>query len=363
MKKWIHISTMLFLLVIVSVSCNQHETNLKSIDIDFNSIKNVDINKGKLVKLETTDLSLIYDISSLELLNDKMIIFTRGKSLVFDNNGKFLFNIGVRGNGPNEYVKCTSFYVKNNNYYVVDGVARKILCYNENGNFLSLKKLIPSSTGLIPACLYPLDNGKLVSKNTFQGKSTSTPAASILDEEYNHICAIKGRNIKSGFNLLGDNFSQFKDEILYWEPICDTIFSITNYKEIAPKYLVNFNKYAIPINDRKDKDVYDLMEYTNKPENKMKIATFLRYIKEDEHFVRFMFVFKQKIHYTKYDKLKKVSFTYCFEDVEKKFQTLPFVCYKNGYVYLSVSPVNDLESNPSLIVFDEKKLNKISTNK
>jgi len=89
----------------------------------------------------------------------------------------------------------------------------------------------------------------------------------------------------------------------------------------------------------------------------------LRYIKEDDHFVRFMFVFKQKIHYTKYDKSKNVSYTYCFEDAEKKFQSVPFVCYKNGYVYLSVSPINDLESNPSLVVFDEKYLDEISTNK
>ena len=48
----------------------------------------------------------------------------------------------------------------------------------------------------------------------------------------------------------------------------DTIYTVVNDNILQPKYLVNFGEYSIPTVERLNKDVYGLIDYVNKPENK-----------------------------------------------------------------------------------------------
>ena len=185
----------------------------------------------------------------------------------------------------------------------------------------------------------------------FQGDHVNTPIASILDDEYNSVTIINGRNVTSGMTT-GENFSQYQDEILYWEILCDTIFSVSDYNKISPKYFVDFGKYSIPQSERINKDVYDLIEYTNKEENIKKTASFIWYVNEDDKYLRFMFVFNRQIYYVFYNKANKTAQTYCFEN-SSKFKASPFVYYNNGRVYLSVSSEDEIENNPYIVVFEE----------
>jgi hypothetical protein len=59
----------------------------------------------ELIPLETTDGSLIREVSKLMVYGDKYFVldYPQSRVFVFDRDGKFLFGINGKGQGPNEY--------------------------------------------------------------------------------------------------------------------------------------------------------------------------------------------------------------------------------------------------------------------
>jgi hypothetical protein len=320
------------------------------ISVNVDSAKSVAISNGKIIELETTDSSLLYDITRIEFLKEKMVILSREKVSVFAKSGKFLFNIGAKGEGPQEYVSLANMFVKNDLIYLIDQMAKKVLCYDENGIFVSSTKINGSNPYPV-SDLFPLDDGSYIGKNMFQGDHNLVPVGCILDEQYTFVKAIEGRKIFSGITK-NDNFFQYKDRILYWEILNDTIFYIVDYRLIIPKYFVDFGSHSMP-ESKRDKNVYDLIDYSNQPENINKIAGFIGHIAEDDNYLMFRFVFKKQTYYVLYNKQCKIARVFRFEDDNHEYYTTPYVCYNNSHFYLSVMSETDFEKNPYLIVFEE----------
>ncbi len=347
----------LIVLIVFSVSCKSQKKELTVIPIDLDSVQSVDVNNGKIVELETSDSSLLYEIASIDVIKSKLVIQTRDKSVVFDSNGRFLYNVGAKGDAPFEYKKFTGIFVRNDSIYLFDGLSKKVLCYDNTGRYLFSRSVDSNSDKLFPTQIFPISNSAFIVKNTFRGNFEKVPVLSVLDDNYKYVANIDGRFLNTGFTV-ADNFSLFgKNEVLYWETLNDTIFSVVNGESIVPKYFVDFKEHAIPFSVRKGKDVYDLIDYTNKPQNISRIATFIRNVYEDDKLVRFMFVYNHKIYYTKYDKVKKTTRVFCFEDMKHRLKPQPFVKYMNGKVYLSVTSEGNFEKNPSLVVFSDKYYN------
>jgi hypothetical protein len=178
------------------------------ISVDTDNTQPVDINKGRKIELETTDSSLLYDISRIEFLKEKIVILSREKVSVFDENGTFLFNVSAKGEGPQEYVNLANMFIKNDLIHLIDQMSKKILRYDENGNFVSSTKMNENNQYPV-SDLFPLENGKYVGKNMFQGDQNLVPAGCILDEQYNFVGTLEGRKILSGITK-HDNFYQYK---------------------------------------------------------------------------------------------------------------------------------------------------------
>ncbi|MDR1372730.1 MAG: 6-bladed beta-propeller [Dysgonamonadaceae bacterium] len=342
-------------LILCFFSCTKPASPVvEIISVDTDNTQLVDISKGQKIELETTDSSLLYDISRIEFLKEKIIVLSREKVSVFDENGKFLFNISSKGEGPQEYINLANVFIKNEQIHLIDQMSKKILCYDENGNFVSSTKINENNQYPI-SDLFPLENGKYIGKNMFQGDQNLVPVGCILDEEYNFVGTIEGRKILSGITK-HDNFYQYKDRILYWEILNDTIFSIEDYQSVIPKYFVDFGNHSIPKNNG---DIYDLINYSSQPENINKIAGFIGNIIENDTYLMFRFMFKKQVHYVFYDKQRKNARIFRFEDSNREYYTTPCVCYHNGYIYLTIMSETDLEKNPYLIVFEENIFTKI----
>ncbi|MDR1951832.1 MAG: 6-bladed beta-propeller, partial [Bacteroidales bacterium] len=109
----------------------------------------VDMNKAKLVliwdemdlvnyvPLETTDESLIREISKIYATPSHIIIFEEKYSniFLFDQTGVFLRKIGRRGNGPGEYVNLTDIFFEEASglIYAHDFGQNIMLVYNLEG--------------------------------------------------------------------------------------------------------------------------------------------------------------------------------------------------------------------------------------
>jgi hypothetical protein len=102
-------------------------------------------------------------------------------------------------------------------------------------------------------------------------------------------------------------------------------------------------KCAIPLHERINKDVYDLIDYTNHPENINKTATYIRFVSEDDDQRRFMFAFQRKTPFVFYNKHSSTANVYFFEDRQQRFVPCLFAYYHDKQVYLSVMSETDVE--------------------
>lgn len=149
-RKTICLIKSLFILLFFSTACK----NSKKIDLE--NIFVLDIKKGnESIKLSTIADSLkIIKISNEKSIGsiNKMLCFQDGyligdyktKSIYFiDKKGSLIFSIDKKGKGPGEFSSLTCFSVDsiNKHIYLYDSRQTKLLCYDQNGKFLTEKKL------------------------------------------------------------------------------------------------------------------------------------------------------------------------------------------------------------------------------
>jgi hypothetical protein len=95
----------------------------------------------RYIPLETTDDCLIGDISKTLIRDGRIYVadFHNTFALfVFDMNGKFLFKISNRGQGPHEYISFNDFDIHNNgDIYMFDFFGKKFLVFNSSGEYQS----------------------------------------------------------------------------------------------------------------------------------------------------------------------------------------------------------------------------------
>jgi hypothetical protein len=346
--------TNIYFLVIITcffISCNKSkESAFTTVSVDVDSSKPIDVEDGNLINLETCDSSLLYEVNNILFLKEKYFIFSRNKIVVFNNNGKYLFNLSRKGQGPAEYSHISSVFVRDNEIYIFDSMQKKLLCFDDTGQFI--KSINLPATQYPIGDIQPLPDNNYIAKNMFQGEAGITPLCTVLAEDFSEKNIVKGLFVNTGFSV-NDDFAISPDNILYIEPLSDTICSINNLQTVEPKYVIDFGKYAIPQSERKDKDVYDLIQYTNRPDMADKIACLAGMAYEDEQWLRFRFLFNC-ICYVYYDKQNKISNVFKFTDKTGKYKPSAYVKYYNGKIYLVVQPEFDFEQNPSIVIFDEK---------
>jgi len=136
-----------FVFPIIFVSCGGKKGNSYSLEdtppiiIDVDSIKKepLKISKLKYIPLETTSECIIGYADKVLIKNDKLYVadITQADALfVFDLNGKFLFKIAKKGNGPGEYVTFMDFDVlPNGDIYMWDISTKKIIVYDQSGEY------------------------------------------------------------------------------------------------------------------------------------------------------------------------------------------------------------------------------------
>ncbi len=230
-------------------------------------------------------------------------------------------------------------------------MAKRILRYDWDGNYLNALSLQDTYTDIVPNNIFALPNNKYISKNTFGGDHQQTPSYSILDQDFNITLNIADRYIENGITF-SNNFFADEKAVLFWEIFNDTVFSVINDTTFAPKYFINFNTKAIPSNI-KSQDTYDIIDFTNNPENRSKYATLVRCVYEDAHYLRFVFAHNAEVYYVKSNKANHVTKTYKLSYPDKMVD--PLIFFEDNTLIVPVNRFEDA-ANPSLIVLDESVL-------
>ena len=252
MKKIIFFSVSLF---VVLTSCKNEKQEQTS---DIEQLRCLNCPKGTLdndkseyksisfIKLETNKDCLITELKQMEM-NDSLIFFLDYNQhlFIFNREGKFISQIGSKGNGPSEYVTLSTFFVDNKNGHVViiDDVKSTFLTFDFKGKFLSsIRMPLENIRRAWQALMSDKNNLLLFNMMNMEDNmaySVVSPNKGELKGKYFSYDPIKLNNYLYPFS----NHPMVKagDEIHFILPISDTIYSYSN-STFSTKYKIEVNQ-------------------------------------------------------------------------------------------------------------------------
>lgn len=276
MKKLIVLSAIAFALC----SCNNHDM-LQTIFINIEHAKKIPIETQKLIPLETSDNSMIYDISSLEILDDRFIIHSRDLLRSYNrNSGKYTGDIACRGKNKHDFSYIGNLWLEGDTINIFDTNKGAIMSFSSSGAFLGSKHPFGKrfKIGEKPRQYHELPGIGIFSVNiSSDGTTPSNPRFSCIKIAQKDRKAVKGREIQDPMWLPDGVFvDTANSRLLSWEPLRDTIFEVT--PEIArPIYRIDFGDNAIPDNIQRIPDLIDRIESFNNKDG-LPYASLIRYI-------------------------------------------------------------------------------------
>lgn len=115
--------------------CITLKVNLKGDTVKFGDL----FSKMEIIPLETLDSCLIMNIEKIELHNNQLFIFDnlRPALYVFDKKGKYIKQIGKKGEGPDEFQVITDVFIdKTRNVILFLSHFGSVLIYDIEGNYI-----------------------------------------------------------------------------------------------------------------------------------------------------------------------------------------------------------------------------------
>ena len=208
--------------------------------------------KITFVQMETTDASLLNKVRANNIIsvNGNIVIpcFNMG-AFAFDEKGKFIAPISRKGQGPAEFLRFVGVSGNSdlNLIYVKDG--RKMMAFRPDGTFVDEYK----TPGALhwESSIAMQDSIMLSAVINYTGQR---PYRLILTNaqgdtlkafpQYDRFEIPKGMNyiyINNKENFL----YQYKDESVYHDYYCDTLYTVTR-DSLLPRYLLDMGKYKLP---------------------------------------------------------------------------------------------------------------------
>ena len=203
-----------------------------------------------IIPIETSNDILIKEISRIYFYHDLLFVVhtNSNRCSVFDLKGKYLYDIGRKGNGPGEFTSISSLFFLEDNVGIFDFLQRKIFYYSINGKFESEVRMFSYFKFI-----------KKINENTLAGIMATSVS------EYNNriiFFNIEGNVIDSlqystnlkptpGTSMSDDtNLFTYKNNHFFVEGYSDTIFRISDQLKLLPEYVVTTGKYAVNHYDR-----------------------------------------------------------------------------------------------------------------
>lgn len=247
------------LLSLIFVTCNstkEEKTKIEIGDIVSIPITDMETSYGKLsdfaeeikmIPLEFTDDCILGEIEKIVMSDDCIFIMERDNQkgiYVFDHMGKYLYKIGNRGQGPEEFVDLSDFSLNEEErlIYLYDLARTKVLVFSCEGDFIKDIQMnyyadnFEYQNGLFylyrENVVYGDPLYSLVIKDD-RGETVNKYYPVIEKISYTHYCI----------------FRKLNNEILFAEDMRDSIFTIKKDK-LTPRYIVDYQDKSMSKVDR-----------------------------------------------------------------------------------------------------------------
>ena len=301
----------------------------------------------RFVPLETNDDILIMYISMVYQRGDQFLVSHGDRVSLFDYEGKYLYDIGSKGQGPTNFISVNNVTLHNDLIYIHE-TENRIKAYDWKGNFVKKMELPAKSNGLI----------------TMDGKEEMLAyVPNLPGDEPIRFYLLKGEevmdSIANPFIFPKAAFSQmFFPEFQptqgtlkgFLELHSDTLYKVNEKWETSPYMVINIGKYQPTREERYGVVLADVRKNPMKGKLPMlvtgevndKVYMYSKYIQADETFC--------------YDKKTQVAskllITYPANtlDIPENAAFKPKAILNNKYLADWEQPDND--ENPILVVVE-----------
>lgn len=160
-----------FAFISLLVSCtNKDKTDIhQSIKINFSEITCINQSDGRIVNLETTDNSLIYDICNFNVDKDTFVVHSRDFLYTFTSTGNFIGRVSQKGHAMNEHLQISNVFFGDGVVGLYDFSKNAILRFNLKGQLLSAQKCNIADEDIRPFHIYPWNEG-YIALNSYGGE-------------------------------------------------------------------------------------------------------------------------------------------------------------------------------------------------
>lgn len=292
------IKHLLFALPLLLCSCNENKQP-SCFHIDLTTVMDTDARKIPLnewaknvrfIPLETNDNILIKYISMVYQKEDKLLVSHGGNRIsVFDREGKYLHDIGSKGEGPTDFVGINNVTLHNDLIYIHE-TRNRIKAYDWQGRFVKKMELPERVDGLI----------------TFDGKEEMLAyVPNLSGDEPLRFYRMNGEKVtdsianpfiypKAAFAQMF--FPEFQPTFghlrAFLELHSDTLYQVNKNLEIRPYLSIGIGKYQPTREERYNVDLADIRKnpmtgklpliVTGEVDNRIYLHS--KHIKKDETF-------------------------------------------------------------------------------
>lgn len=301
----------------------------------------------RFVPLETNDDILIKYISMVYQRGDQFLVSHGDRVSLFDYEGKYLYDIGSKGQGPTNFISVNNVTLHNDLIYIHE-TQNRIKAYDWKGNFVKKMELPAKSNGLI----------------TMEGKEEMLAyVPNLLGDEPTRFYLLQGEEVmdsvtnpfiypKAAFSqMFFPEFQPTQGTLKgFLELHSDTLYKVNEKWETSPYMVINIGKYQPTREERYGVVLADVRKNPMKGKLPMlvtgevndKVYMYSKHIKADETFC--------------YDKktqaASKLLITYPANtlDIPENAAFKPKAILNNKYLADWEQPDND--ENPILVVVE-----------
>lgn len=211
---------------------------------------------SEIIKLETTDSCLISNVGKIKTDGDLLFIKC-GQALglpdvlfVFNRNGKFIRRISSKGQGPQEYIVLSSYYLdkQKKTVNIVDDYRKCILTFSYDGKYIGVRKIpsmVNSNSSRVLASIAEVECvGNKLFFDYYIGPNGNVAIRAIdLNTGKTKDLFSYGNIRAEGFEdrLIKESMTTEGGMLSFIKAFNDTIFSVQG-NNIQPRYILNLGK-------------------------------------------------------------------------------------------------------------------------
>lgn len=239
-------------------SCNAKKVSeVKTIDLSPELVSPTNkIDIESIIKLETTEESLIGEITKIKYYNKKFYVFDQNESqslFVFNSDGKFINKIN-RGQGPGEIIEPWDFNINEDNGSILlwDQMTFNLNKYDELLNYqetigaqgIAIRSFseLDDESHLLFSQFFPVDNGEIIQGPMFDYL--------IYNKDFTKVIKKLNKTDPRTATITSFNpICKFNSEHFLIVPMDNNIYTLSDNNQLIPAYRLNLGKFEVTSED------------------------------------------------------------------------------------------------------------------